>query len=258
MKRDIFTLVSATTLSLITLSQSSAQFINNPAPSFGVGVGVYNGYPYPAGGIGFMPYWYNGFYGNGMSMYGPPVPTYAPVPGTFGAADYRVNNNAPFFGLGLGWFSRRSPSVRVRPNFPYNAPGLDPATTEPPVASDNTETPKLEQKTPANSQPEIDPKAPEPRNNLLPKPLPTIEPTSAQASMLLEIHVPIANALVFVNNQLTKSEGMIRAFVSPPLTVGNSYQYDVRVEWFLDGYRISRKRIMTGKPGERVVTYIDK
>ena len=51
------------------------------------------------GGRGFGTYWgvmpnyYNGFYGNGLSMYGPPVPTGKPIPGVFGGGD------SQFFGL---------------------------------------------------------------------------------------------------------------------------------------------------------------
>jgi uncharacterized protein (TIGR03000 family) len=48
------------------------------AQGFGVGVGVY---PYGS---------YNGFWSNGFSLYGPPVPTYGSVPGVFGGADQRL------------------------------------------------------------------------------------------------------------------------------------------------------------------------
>ena len=43
--------------------------------------------------FGAYPLYYNGFYGNGMSMYGPPVPTHRPIPGVFGGGD------SQFFGL---------------------------------------------------------------------------------------------------------------------------------------------------------------
>jgi uncharacterized protein (TIGR03000 family) len=92
----------------------SAPFLVNEranAQSVGVGVGVYGGprylppYPY----FGAYPLAYPGFYGNGMSMYGPPVPTYGPVPGTFGASDYRVIQNPPYVGFPIGIYATYSP-----------------------------------------------------------------------------------------------------------------------------------------------------
>jgi uncharacterized protein (TIGR03000 family) len=51
------------------------------------------------------------FWTNGLSLYGPPVPTYAPVPGTFGGADaHRFYINPPVFGFGLNPLGYRSPS----------------------------------------------------------------------------------------------------------------------------------------------------
>src|ERR1700733_14876329 len=84
-----------------------------------VGFGVYYG-PRPGGyygpAVGISPLYYPGFYGNGMSMYGPPVPTYSPVPGTFGGSDYRVNQNAPFIGTNVGVLGSRSPNYYKSPS----------------------------------------------------------------------------------------------------------------------------------------------
>jgi uncharacterized protein (TIGR03000 family) len=50
---------------------------------------------------------YNGFWSNGFSLYGPPVPTYGSIPGVFGGSDQRLYNfsniniqNGAEFGLG--------------------------------------------------------------------------------------------------------------------------------------------------------------
>jgi uncharacterized protein (TIGR03000 family) len=59
-------------------------------------------------GVGIYPYGsYNGFWSNGFSLYGPPVPTYGSIPGTFGGSDQRLYNfsniniqNGAAFGLG--------------------------------------------------------------------------------------------------------------------------------------------------------------
>jgi uncharacterized protein (TIGR03000 family) len=73
-----------------------------------VGVGVGNGYgPHWAPAWGFYPTYYCGFYGNGLSMYGPPVPTYGPVPGVFGAGDahYAYFGRQPLFpGWNIAYF----------------------------------------------------------------------------------------------------------------------------------------------------------
>ena len=59
-------------------------------------------------GYGYGPYWgfypnyYNGFYGNGLSMYGPPVPTYKPIPGVFGGGDSQFFGPPPIY---PGWVS---------------------------------------------------------------------------------------------------------------------------------------------------------
>jgi uncharacterized protein (TIGR03000 family) len=59
-------------------------------------------------GVGIYPYGsYNGFWSNGFSLYGPPVPSYGSVPGYFGGSDQRLYNfsniniqNGASFGLG--------------------------------------------------------------------------------------------------------------------------------------------------------------
>jgi uncharacterized protein (TIGR03000 family) len=68
--------------------------------AFGVGVG----YGYGAGPYwGAMPFYYDGFYGNGLSMYGPPVPTGKPIPGVFGGGDSRFFDPIPPAYFYPGW-----------------------------------------------------------------------------------------------------------------------------------------------------------
>lgn len=70
--------------------------------AWGAGLGVGWGYGYgPYWGV--MPFYYNGFYGNGMSMYGPPVPTNQPIPGVFGGADSRFFDPIPPAYFYPGW-----------------------------------------------------------------------------------------------------------------------------------------------------------
>jgi uncharacterized protein (TIGR03000 family) len=82
--------------------------------SWGVGIGVGYGYGYgPYWGV--VPYYYNGFYGNGLSMYGPPVPTGKPIPGVFGGGDSRYFDPIPpaysYPGwVGGGWIPLSQPA----------------------------------------------------------------------------------------------------------------------------------------------------
>jgi uncharacterized protein (TIGR03000 family) len=116
------------------------------AHSWGVGVGVGFGYGGYWGRPGWGPYWgiypnyYHGFYGNGLSMYGPPVPTYKPIPGVFGGGDSQYFGLPPLF---PGWMyevyvpacqpAGLPPDVLVPPGdvLPPPAPYLDkPAALE--------------------------------------------------------------------------------------------------------------------------------
>jgi hypothetical protein len=75
---------------------AAALFLPGPAwGQYGAGVWVPRG---PAVGVwtgaafGFVPGAYQGFWSNGFSLYGPPVPTYGSIPGFFGGADQRLSN----------------------------------------------------------------------------------------------------------------------------------------------------------------------
>src|SRR5436853_568690 len=99
-------MVLATMIALGSHAAARAQYIGG-----GIGIrpsGPYGGY-YP-GYLGVFPGGYNGFWSNGFSMYGPPVPTYGTVAGTFGGGDQRLSNfgvpnNIQIYngaGIGLG------------------------------------------------------------------------------------------------------------------------------------------------------------
>lgn len=135
-------------LALAVTAQASAQHrppgppVYRPIPRYyggpfvgvgvGVGVGIGPGYAYPFG-YSYYPWWgypggYNGFYSNGFSMYGPPVPTYGPQAGTFGASDQRIDafrGQFPPYGVyGYGDEPPLAAPVVVEP------PGAKPLTTQ--------------------------------------------------------------------------------------------------------------------------------
>jgi uncharacterized protein (TIGR03000 family) len=130
MTRFLFASLLASSILLMFSSSSDAQYRFGRGGyryggGVGIGVGVGTGGlygPYVGPTFGIFPTYYDGFYGNGFSAYGPPVPTYASIPGVFGGIDQK-NYGIPSHFFGLGWFGYRSPSPRLLPNFDYQAPG---------------------------------------------------------------------------------------------------------------------------------------
>jgi uncharacterized protein (TIGR03000 family) len=74
--------------------------------------------PHHCGGWGGGPfpfYGYQGFYSNGFSMYGPPIPTYAPVPGIFNGSDQRLNYPPPYVDFPARPFVIQNPPPLLTP-----------------------------------------------------------------------------------------------------------------------------------------------
>jgi uncharacterized protein (TIGR03000 family) len=111
-------------------------------PGFGFGIPGANTLPPGYGfGLGAWP-WFSGRSGstwsNGLSLYGPPVPVYGPIPGVFGNYDLvRQWRTVPFPGLaGYGWHGIYRASPRPRPLTVSAWPQVEPlAPGAPPVAS---------------------------------------------------------------------------------------------------------------------------
>ncbi len=69
----------------------------------------------------------------------------------------------------------------------------------------------------------------------------------------LTIDVP-ADARLFLNDQPTQSTAAVRTFLTPPLAVGDTYYYVVRVEMQRDGRTVSESKRVLLHPGEQVYT----
>jgi uncharacterized protein (TIGR03000 family) len=128
-------LVLATIIAQWSHGAARAQYIGG-----GVGVrpyGVFGGY-YP-GYLGLFPGGYNGFWSNGFSMYGPPVPTYGVVPGTFGGGDQRLsnfgvpNNIQIYNGAGIGLGASGAGGAGPRRRHFYDAGGAVTGASTPAV-----------------------------------------------------------------------------------------------------------------------------
>ena len=164
----------------------------------------------------FRPGWWGvpgaagSFWTNGQSLYGPPVPTYAPIPGSFGGADYGKHffkNPPPANSLwvGLGWHGYRTPSPR---------PGSPSVSVWP--------------QGPAAAAPVVD----------------------GGACIRLAVRVPTADADVWIEKTQVSQTGTERLFESPPLEAGGTYRYEVVARWKADGLERAESRAVTGTPGQ--------
>ena len=149
---------------------------------------------------------------NGVSLCGPAVPVYGPIPATFGddplVRQWR-NTLSPRL-VGYGWVGlyAASPrpkyvSVHVRPT----GEGVSGA--------------------PAG-------------------------PARAGGCLTLAVTVPHPAAEVRVDGRPTAQTGTDRTFESPPLAAGQSYAYTVTARWVENGRVVEVSKAVTGAPGEVV------
>jgi len=202
---------------------------NGPYISPGVGRGALVGPAWGPGWGGSFP----GLFGipgaagsvwtNNLSLYGPPIPTYGPVPGVFGQNDQsRLFFDQPppgrfygfgggvGFGPGLGWAGRYSPS----PRGPVNVGVYPPAPASVTVAPNDGTTP------------------------------------AAVIRVCVKLHNP--DAELWVERQAMTLTGTERVFESSALEAGQSYRYEVIAKWKTGGRDQAETRTVTARPGELV------
>jgi uncharacterized protein (TIGR03000 family) len=193
---------------LIVLGLAGEARAGNRSWGFGVGVG----YGYGAGPYwGVLPFYYNGFYGNGLSMYGPPVPTGKPIPGVFGGGDSQFFDPIPPAYLYPGWVGGGW--------VPLAKPGPLPAAV-------------------VEAPPEVPP---------------PVAALAKPAPLEVEVHVPRADARLYIDGAESKSTGVVRKFATPPSDSTAAYTYELRAEWSVDGRTTTHTKRVTGRAGERVV-----
>lgn len=184
---------------------------------------AYRGFGYP--GFGY-PY-YPGFFGysgragsswsNGLSLYGPPVPTYAPLPGVFGGNDLNRQwraTLAPGF-AGYGFVGIYNISPRPVPRTVSVWPRVEGIATAPISA------------------------------------VPAV-PAAPGGCLILSVRVPQPAAEVLVDGQKTTQTGTDRTFESPPLDAGKGYSYTVTARWVERGQTVEVSKVVSGTPGEVV------
>jgi uncharacterized protein (TIGR03000 family) len=186
-------------------------------PGFGFPYGGFGGFGYPGFGFPFYSGRAGSSWSNGLSLYGPPVPVYGPIPGVFGNADlvrqWR-STLAPGF-AGYGWVGLYAASPR--PRFPSVSvwPVVEGVPTGPVGAA---------------------PPA----------------PGKVGGCLFLSVKVPQPAAEIFVDGRKTNQTGTDRTFESPPLEAGKSYAYTITARWIENGQIMEMSKSVTGVPGEVV------
>jgi uncharacterized protein (TIGR03000 family) len=180
----------------------------------GLAPGPYTTFNYPFYGWPGFRGAHGGFWSNGLSLYGPPVPVYGPIPGVLGNYDL-VNQwkHRPTLGWGLGWFGYYSPSPRPRPVTVNIWPVVEPV--------------------------------------LSPAPLAAAEPVP-EGCVIISVKLPQPAAEVFVDGVKTAQTGTDRIFESPPAEAGKHIQYEMTARWIERGVTLEETRVVSGKPGEVV------
>jgi uncharacterized protein (TIGR03000 family) len=163
-----------------------------------------------------------GFWSNGLSLYGPPVPVYGPIPGVLGNSDFVHQWQArPTLGLGVGYYGWVGP-FRASPR---------------PHPSTVSVWPVIEQVAPAG-----DPVAADAGK-------PGIPPGGC---LYLSVKVPQPAAEVLVDGVKTVQTGTDRLFESPPVEPGKDFAYELTARWVERGVTVERKKVVTGQSGEVV------
>ncbi|MCS6864415.1 MAG: TIGR03000 domain-containing protein [Gemmataceae bacterium] len=180
-----------------------------PWSYYGLAGGPFVGYP---PWIGF-PGAIGSFWTNGLSLYGPPVPTYGPLPATLGNSDLERawRQHAGF--AGYGWVGLYAASPRPKPPTVHVRPTVE---ALPPM-------------------PGVPPPA-----------------TNPGRCLILSVKVPQPAAEVFVDGQPTTQTGTDRIFESPPLAAGSTYRYTITARWIERGQLLEMTREVLGTPGEVV------
>ena len=75
--------------------------------------------------------------------------------------------------------------------------------------------------------------------------------TAADGAAVIDVRVP-ANALILFDRRKTTSAGPERHFISPPLTPGKEYVYEVSARWQEGGREVTRTRSLVVRAGERL------
>jgi uncharacterized protein (TIGR03000 family) len=184
---------------------------------------------------------------NGLSLYGPPVPVYGPVPGIIGNSDLVHQwRDVPSLGIGYGWVGVYAASPRPRPLSVSAWPVI--VERMPGEGCPNG---------PNCAAPAV-PGAPAPVGPAAPGKNETSKPGSDAAvpgmgsPLFLSVKVPQPTAEILVDGHKTAQTGLDRTFESPPLEPGRQYRYELTARWVEGGATREMKKAVVGMAGEVV------
>jgi uncharacterized protein (TIGR03000 family) len=72
-----------------------------------------------------------------------------------------------------------------------------------------------------------------------------------ERAAVIDVRLP-ADAVILFGGQKTTATGAERSFISPPLTPGKEYVYEVSVRWHQGGREVTRTRTLSVRAGERL------
>jgi uncharacterized protein (TIGR03000 family) len=133
-------------------------------------------------------------------------------------------------------------SVAQQPSYPYNIQinqGQWPYYTSPYLHRTYEDGRWVYHYYPPNANAPSSPAVPAPRAQAAP----------VEQSAVLNIFVPTADAVVWIEGRKTAQKGTQRRFASPPLAAGSSYLYEIRVEWMEGGKKVVRTEDVPLKAG---------
>ena len=176
------------------------------------GVSSYGGRWWGPWGI---PSYAGSFWTNGRSLYGPPVPTYGPTPGVFGASDddkrfFRNPPPANGVSFGLGWGGYRSPSPRHLPITVSVYPSVSVVPGPAAVTADGA------------------------------------------ACLRVQVSLPDPAATLFVDAVEMRQAGGVRVFESPPLAGAGPVTYHLVARWTDASGPVAESRTVVARPGQTV------
>jgi len=76
-------------------------------------------------------------------------------------------------------------------------------------------------------------------------------PVQDNRTVLIDVRVP-AEAQIWFDDDPTKQTGAERLFVSPRLTPGKYYEYQIRAQWNQNGKKLERTQRITFQAGDRI------
>jgi uncharacterized protein (TIGR03000 family) len=78
-------------------------------------------------------------------------------------------------------------------------------------------------------------------------------PPTAQPELTAQVAVRVpANAEVWFNGAAAAQKGPLRELVSPPLTPGLEFNYEIRARWLENGREVTKVRQVTVRAGDRL------